>query len=54
MTKPCEWNDPSARTHAAFENPPKPIGGLFRLPEAPGLGLKLNEAELAKRCIPAR
>ncbi len=24
-TKPCEWNDPSARTHAAFANPPRPV-----------------------------
>jgi L-alanine-DL-glutamate epimerase-like enolase superfamily enzyme len=52
MTKPCEWNDPSARTHAVFDNPPTPIDGLFRLPEAPGLGLTLNEVELAKRRVP--
>ena len=51
-TKPCEWNDPSPRQHAVFENPPKPEGGLFHLPPGPGLGLKLNEAELAKRRIP--
>src|SRR5580704_6668565 len=30
-TKPCEWNDPSSRTHAVFENPPFPVDGLFRL-----------------------
>jgi D-galactarolactone cycloisomerase len=52
MTKPCEWNDPSPRTHAVFETPPKPLDGLFHLSEAPGLGLKLNKAELAKRRIP--
>ncbi len=51
-TKPCEWNDPSARQHAVFENPPKPIDGLFHLPAGPGLGLRLNEAELAKRRVP--
>src|SRR5947208_594286 len=51
-TKPCEWNDPSARQHAVFENPPKPTDGLFHLSAEPGLGLKLNEAELAKRRIP--
>jgi L-alanine-DL-glutamate epimerase-like enolase superfamily enzyme len=49
MTKPCEWNDPSARTHAVFHNPPKPEGGLFHLSAEPGLGLRLNEAELARR-----
>jgi L-alanine-DL-glutamate epimerase-like enolase superfamily enzyme len=52
MTKPCEWNDPSPRTHAVFENPPTPIDGLFRLPDGPGLGLKLNEAEFSKRRVP--
>src|SRR5215213_8305886 len=51
-TKPCEWNDPSPRTHAVFENPPKPIDGLFRLPQGPGLGLTINEAELTRRHIP--
>ena len=50
-TKPAEWNDPSSRTHAVFENPPKPVGGLFHLPEGPGLGLVVNEAELTKRRV---
>ncbi len=52
MTKPCEWNDPSTRTHAVFENPPVPKDGLFHVSEEPGLGLRLNEAELAKRRVP--
>src|SRR5271155_1393056 len=47
-TKPCEWNDPSSRQHAVFETPPQPHDGLFELPDGPGLGLILNEAELAK------
>jgi L-alanine-DL-glutamate epimerase-like enolase superfamily enzyme len=51
-TKPCEWNDPSSRTHAVFDNPPIPVDGLFHLPTAPGLGLTINEAELAKRRVP--
>jgi L-alanine-DL-glutamate epimerase-like enolase superfamily enzyme len=51
-TKPCELNDPSPRTHAVFENPPRPVDGLFHLPQAPGLGLRVNEAELAKRRVP--
>lgn len=50
-TKPCEWNDPSDRTHAVFENPPRPVGGLFHLPEAPGLGLIINEHEFAARQV---
>jgi len=51
-TKPCELNDPSPRMHAVFENPPRPVDGLFRLPLEPGLGLKVDEAELAKRRVP--
>lgn len=52
MTKPCEWNDPSSRQHAVFANPPKPQDGLFPLPFGPGLGLEINEAELARRIVP--
>jgi L-alanine-DL-glutamate epimerase-like enolase superfamily enzyme len=48
-TKPAEWNDPSSRTHAVFENPPIPVSGLFHLPDGPGLGLRVNEPELARR-----
>jgi L-alanine-DL-glutamate epimerase-like enolase superfamily enzyme len=51
-TKPCELNDPSPRMHAVFENPPRPVDGLFHLPLEPGLGLKVDEAELAKRRLP--
>jgi len=50
-TKPCELNDPTPRMHAVFENPPRPVDGLFHLPPGPGLGLQLNEAELAKRRV---
>jgi L-alanine-DL-glutamate epimerase-like enolase superfamily enzyme len=50
--KPCEFNDPSGRQHSVFENPPKPVDGLFHLPTEPGLGLRVNEAELAKRRTP--
>jgi L-alanine-DL-glutamate epimerase-like enolase superfamily enzyme len=49
--KPIEWNDPSTRTHAVFENPPKPVDGLFHLPDGPGLGLRIIEAELAARRV---
>jgi L-alanine-DL-glutamate epimerase-like enolase superfamily enzyme len=50
-SKPIEWNDPSTRTHAAFTNPPVPVEGQFRLSEEPGLGLRVNEAELAVRRV---
>ena len=52
LTKPCELNDPSPRMHAVFEDPSRPVDGLFHLPEEPGLGLQVNEAELAKRHVP--
>ena len=51
-TKPCELNDPSPRMHAVFEAPPRPVDGLFHLPLEPGLGLKVDEGELAKRRVP--
>jgi L-alanine-DL-glutamate epimerase-like enolase superfamily enzyme len=51
-SKPIEWNDPSARTHSVFENPPLPVNGLFHLPDGPGLGLRVHESELAKRVVP--
>jgi predicted outer membrane repeat protein len=50
-TKPAEWNDPSTRTHAVFDNPPVPVDGLFHLPTGPGLGLVVNEAALAARRV---
>jgi L-alanine-DL-glutamate epimerase-like enolase superfamily enzyme len=50
-TKPCELNDPSPRQHAVFENPPRPVDGLFHLPAGPGLGLQIQEAELARRRV---
>ena len=49
--KPAEWNDPSSRTHAVFENPPFPVNGLFHLSGEPGLGLRVNEAALAERRV---
>src|SRR6201996_3419577 len=49
--KPAEWNDPSTRTHAVFDNPPIPIDGLFHLPSGPGLGLTVNENALAARRV---
>jgi L-alanine-DL-glutamate epimerase-like enolase superfamily enzyme len=49
--KPVEWNDPSTRTHALFDNPPVPIDGLFHLPSGPGLGLRVSETALAARRV---
>ncbi|MBV9813820.1 MAG: hypothetical protein JO326_13815, partial [Acetobacteraceae bacterium] len=49
--KPIELNDPSPRMHAVFDNPPKPVDGLFHLPTEPGLGINFVEHELAKRRI---
>jgi hypothetical protein len=54
MTKPCEWNDPSARQHAVFDNPPKPVNGLLHLSSEPGLGLHINEARACQETRPNR
>jgi L-alanine-DL-glutamate epimerase-like enolase superfamily enzyme len=48
-TKPCELNDPSPRMHSVFANPPRPVKGLFHLPDGPGLGLDVVETELQAR-----
>ncbi len=50
-TKPVELDDPSPRRHAVFVAPPRPVDGLFHLPDTPGLGLELIPEELAKRRI---
>ena len=49
MTKPCERND---TTQLGLRKSPKPADGLFHLPTGSGLGLQINEAELAKRRVP--
>jgi L-alanine-DL-glutamate epimerase-like enolase superfamily enzyme len=50
-SKPCELDDPTTRRHAAFVNAPKPVAGLFHLSDAPGLGLELNDAVVARMRI---
>ncbi len=52
-TKPCELDDPSPRRHGVFANPPTPVDGLFHLPDAPGLGLELIDAEVERLRVPA-
>jgi L-alanine-DL-glutamate epimerase-like enolase superfamily enzyme len=49
LTKPAEFADPSPRMHAAFRNAPRPENGAFRLPDGPGLGLDVIDAELDRR-----
>lgn len=44
---PCEVNDFSTRQHAVFRNPPRAEGGLFRLTDAPGLGLDIDEDQIS-------
>jgi L-alanine-DL-glutamate epimerase-like enolase superfamily enzyme len=51
---PCEYNGPYGVQDAVFARPVKPVGGKFTLTDAPGLGLDIVEAELAKRMIPWR
>jgi L-alanine-DL-glutamate epimerase-like enolase superfamily enzyme len=50
-TKPCELDDPSPRRHSVFLDPPRPVDGLFHLPETPGLGLHLSDEEVSRRRI---
>ncbi|MFP4106872.1 MAG: hypothetical protein ACLFVU_12385 [Phycisphaerae bacterium] len=38
--------------HVVFDDAPSPNNGVFTVPDAPGLGLSLNEEELDKRIIP--
>jgi L-alanine-DL-glutamate epimerase-like enolase superfamily enzyme len=51
LTKPCEWNDPTDRMHAIFDEPPLPKDGKFHLSDRPGLGIDFIEHELTKRRI---
>lgn len=48
-TKPAEFADPDTRMHPAFENPPIPQDGAFAVPDGPGLGLVVRDAEIDKR-----
>ena len=50
-TKPCEWNDPTARTHEGFDDPPMPVDGLFHLSDRPGLGIEFDDTALSKQRI---
>lgn len=49
LTKPAEFADPDTRFYPGFVNPPKPVNGTFQIPEGPGLGLELIDAEINKR-----
>jgi L-alanine-DL-glutamate epimerase-like enolase superfamily enzyme len=50
-TKPAEFADPDDRMHVGFENPPVPSDGCFTIPEGPGLGLRVREAEIDRRRV---
>ncbi len=52
QTKPAEFAEPSGRMYPAFRTVPKPTDGHFELSTGPGLGLELDEAEVAKRRRP--
>ncbi|HZO86820.1 MAG TPA: mandelate racemase/muconate lactonizing enzyme family protein [Chthonomonadaceae bacterium] len=51
---PCEYNDKSGTQDVVFTRPLGPVNGLFTLPDTPGLGLELAEAELQQRILPWR
>lgn len=48
-TKPAELADNWQRAARGFRNPPKPENGRFAVPDGPGLGLELDEGEIARR-----
>ncbi|GAB5376633.1 MAG: mandelate racemase/muconate lactonizing enzyme family protein [Acuticoccus sp.] len=48
-TKPAEFADPDTRMHPAFQNPPVPQDGTFAVPDGPGLGLTIRDAEIDRR-----
>jgi L-alanine-DL-glutamate epimerase-like enolase superfamily enzyme len=51
MTKPAEYADASGRTDIAFTHPIGPENGRFKLGERPGLGLDVNDEEIARRRV---
>ncbi|MBL4811699.1 MAG: mandelate racemase/muconate lactonizing enzyme family protein [Rhodobacteraceae bacterium] len=48
-TRPIEFNEPSRRQLAVFDQAPDYCDGKFKLTDTPGLGLKINEVALAER-----
>lgn len=52
LGKPVELADNWERAGSVFSNPGGPVGGLFTVPTAPGLGMEFDEAELQRRSIP--
>jgi L-alanine-DL-glutamate epimerase-like enolase superfamily enzyme len=49
---PAEYNGPRDVQDVVFKTTVRPVKGTFVLTEAPGLGLEIDEAQLAKRTIP--
>jgi L-alanine-DL-glutamate epimerase-like enolase superfamily enzyme len=50
-TKPAEFADAGGRMDIGFTAVPRPQGGRFVVPDAPGLGITVNEDELRKRTV---
>ena len=48
---PAEYNGPRDVQDVVFKTPVRPLDGKFVLSDAPGLGLEIDERELAKRTI---
>ena len=48
-TKPAEFADPDDRMHPGFETFPTPEDGHFAVPDGPGLGLRVVDAEIDRR-----
>ena len=54
LAKPVELADTWERGAPVFTNPSEPKDGRFYLPDAPGLGIEFDEAEMESRKIPIK
>lgn len=52
LAKPVELADNWERGASVFVNPSEPKNGRFELPQAPGLGMEFDAAEMERRKIP--
>lgn len=52
LNKPAELADNWERIDPVFANPARPVDGIVRVPDGPGLGLEFDDTALRERSIP--
>lgn len=52
LSKPVETADGWERADQVFNNPSRTVDGLFTVPDAPGLGMEFDAAEMERRSLP--